>query len=496
MSGLIMAAQLIAGLSILVVIHELGHYLAARAFGIRVEKFYLFFDAWKFRLFRFKKGDTEYGIGWLPLGGYVKIAGMIDESMDKEQMKKPPQAWEFRSKPAWQRLIVMVAGVVMNVILGVILFAFVTYHYEQTYLPNDALKDGIYAYETGREIGFETGDKIVSVNGKKIERFKDVLSVNVYMGATLTVERNGNPVDIIVPDTLYRRFKDRNVRDFFIDANNFPCLIDSVFPGMAAYQAPLHKSDHIIAVDSVRVDSQEELQAALFEFSGVDAPVTIVRQNDTLEVMVPVSEAGVRKTVLQKGDEVYMIDSVPVASYGVFRELVWNSKGKTISMHVLRGGDSLATSIFVDSTGYIGVACKKPYENRHYSLGSAITYGFSDAMGNLWANMRGLGKIFTGKENASESLQGPIGIAKIYGGVWNWHSFWFITGLLSMILALMNILPIPALDGGHVIFTTIELVTGRKFSDKFMERAQVVGMIILLSIMAFAIGNDIWKSIF
>lgn len=496
MSGFIMAAQLIVGLSILVVIHELGHFLAARAFGIRVEKFYLFFDAWNFKLFHFKKGDTEYGIGWLPLGGYVKIAGMIDESMDKEAMKKPAQPWEFRSKPAWQRLIVMLAGVIMNVILGMILFTFVTYHYEKEYLPADQLNKGIYAYNTGREIGFMTGDKIININGKPVERFKDVNGVNVLLGATITVDRNGTMKDIIVPGDLYKKLTQKTNRDFFIDAHNFACIPDSVLPGMSAYNAPFAKGDKVIAVDSTPVNSAQELESATLAYRGKEAPMTILRGKDTLRYNVAIGPDGRKLSGLQNGDDIFRIDTMEISSYGAFRETIWNNKGKTVDVSLRRGLDTMMVAVAVDSTGLIGILCKSPYTNRPYSLGSSIRYGVSDAMGNLWANVRGLGKIFTGKESATDSIQGPIGIAKIYGKVWNWYRFWMITGLLSMILAFMNILPIPALDGGHVIFTTIELITGKKFSDKFMERAQVVGMVILLAIMAFAIGNDIWKSIF
>lgn len=210
-----MAAQLILGLSILVTLHELGHFLAARMFGIKVEKFYLFFDAWGIKLFSFKKGDCEYGIGWLPFGGYVKIAGMVDESMDKEQMAQPPQPWEFRSKPAWQRLIVMVAGVVMNVILGIAIFSMSLLHYKQSYLANDAVKNGIVAYKQGELIGLETGDKITAINGKPFERFDDLLSTRVLFGATLTVDRNGQTVLVHVPDDFYRTVG-ANVRSVFL----------------------------------------------------------------------------------------------------------------------------------------------------------------------------------------------------------------------------------------------------------------------------------------
>jgi regulator of sigma E protease len=436
MSGLIMAAQLILGLSILVILHEFGHFIAARAFGIKVEKFYLFFDAWGFKLFKFKKGETEYGIGWLPLGGYVKIAGMIDESMDKEAMKQPAQPWEFRSKPAWQRLIVMLAGVFMNLILGLIIYTFITYHYEKAYLPTDQLTNGVYAYESGREIGFKTGDKIAAVNGEKIERFKDVVTTNVILGATVTVERQGKSVDILIPDNFFKKFN-KSVRDFFVDADNYVFTVDSVIAGKAASKAKIIKGDRFIKLD-------------------------------TLEI----------------------------TSYGLFRENIWKNKGKTLTAVIQRGKDTVSTTLAVDSTGLIGIVTQRPYKNKEYTFFSSIKYGVSDGFGILWANMRGLGRIFTGQVKATESLQGPIAIAQIYGGSWNWFKFWWTTGLLSLVLAFMNILPIPALDGGHVIFTTIEIITGKKVPDKILEKAQIVGMVLLLALMVFAVGNDLWKVFF
>jgi regulator of sigma E protease len=435
MATLIMIAQLILGLSILVFIHELGHYMAARAFKIRVEKFYLFFDAWGFKLFKFKMGDTEYGIGWLPLGGYVKIAGMVDESMDKEQMKQPPQPWEFRSKPAWQRLIVMVAGVVMNLILGMIIFTAVILHYEKEYVPNSAVTNGIYAYPTGRMIGFETGDKLVSINGKPIDRFKDVISPNVLMGSTIQIDRNGKAMSIVVPDTLYRIYNKKGVRDYFIEAHNFPFIVDSVVPDGPAFKAGIKSNDKILA-----------------------------------------------------------LDSIPIDTYGRLREFTWTNKGKKVLASVLRNNDTLKLALTIDSTGVILIQTPSyPYQKQTYSFGQGVKYGISDAMSMLWVNIRGIGKIIAGKESASESLQGPIGIMKIYGEFWQWSRFWMITGLLSLVLAFMNILPIPALDGGHVIFTTVEIITRRPVPQKVLEKAQVVGMIILLAIMAFAIFNDVWK---
>jgi len=429
-----MTGQLILGLSILVILHELGHFLAARAFKIRVEKFYLFFDAGNFKLFSFKKGETEYGVGWLPLGGYVKIAGMIDESMDKEQLKSPPQPWEFRSKPAWQRLIVMLAGVFVNLILGILIFGFTLLHYEKSYLPlNEINKDGIYASAKGKEIGFEAGDKILRINGKPVERFKDVHSVDLLFGSTFEVERNGKIITIEIPEDFYRReASSRGVR--FIEPLNFPFRIDSVFPGLPAANAGLTKSDKILKIDSIEIKS-----------------------------------------------------------YGQFKELITNSAGRLVAIQTLRGNDTLNMQLTVDSSGIIGILASIPYAQAPYSFGKALSYGYKDAMDMLSANIKGLGKIISGEEKASDSLQGPIGIAQIYGSQWIWAKFWYITGLLSLILAFMNILPIPALDGGHVLFLLIEIVTRRKPSEKVLEYAQIAGMIILLGIMVFAIGNDIMR---
>ncbi|HQQ01797.1 MAG TPA: RIP metalloprotease RseP [Bacteroidales bacterium] len=434
MNILIMVGQLILGLSILVILHELGHFLAARAFKIRVEKFYLFFDAGNFKLFSFKKGETEYGIGWLPLGGYVKISGMIDESMDKEQLKLPPQPWEFRSRPAWQRLIVMVAGVFVNLILGILIFGFTLLQYEKSYLPlSEVNKDGIYASSKGKEIGFETGDKIISINGKPIERFKDAQSVDVLFGSTFEVERNGKIVSVEIPEDFYRsEASSRGVR--FIEPLNFPFRIDSVIPALPAANAGLAKSDKMLKIDSIEIKS-----------------------------------------------------------YGQFKELISTSAGRELTIQVLRGNDTLQKQLTVDSSGIIGILASIPYTQTPYDFGKALSYGYKDAMDMLSANIKGLGKIISGEEKASESLQGPIGIAQIYGSQWIWAKFWYITGLLSLILAFMNILPIPALDGGHVLFLLIEIVTRRKPSDKVLEYAQMAGMIILLGIMVFAIGNDIMR---
>lgn len=434
MSTVIMIAQLILGLSILVVLHELGHFLAARAFGIRVEKFYLFFDAWGFKLLKFKKGDTEYGIGWLPLGGYVKISGMIDESMDKEQLKQPPQPWEFRSKPAWQRLIVMIGGVTVNLILGILIFAFILLNYEKSYLSVDSVnKDGIYAAKAGRDAGFLTGDKILTVNGKNIDRFKDAQSIRLMFGSKVEVERNGTKVEIVIPDNFYKT-ETKAQRSRFVEPYNFALVIDSVLADL------------------------------------------------------PAAKAGVLK-----GDKVIGIDTIVDPSYGQFRDVLYDCRGKQVAMNLLRGTDTVNTQITIDSLGIVGILAKIPYQPKDYGFGSALVFGYRDAIDMLVVNIKGLGKVFKGEEKATDSIQGPIGIAKIYGAEWIWSKFWFITGLLSLVLAFMNILPIPALDGGHVVFLTWEIISRRKPSDKFLEYAQIAGMVILIGIMAFAVGNDLFK---
>ncbi len=430
-----MAINLIMGLSLLVILHEFGHYAAARAFGIRVEKFYLFFDAWGIKLFKFKKGDTEYGIGWLPLGGYVKISGMIDESMDKEAMKKPAEPWEFRSKPAWQRLIVMLGGVVMNVIVGLIIFTAMNLSYTKEYIPTKEVnKTGIYAFENGRNIGFKTGDKIIAVNGKKIKRLSDAVSIDALFGSKITVERNGQEVSFEIPDTTYRLFKKKGVQ--IIGPYNYNFVIDSVLPESNAEKAGLKNGDTFIAVGDSNVNS-----------------------------------------------------------FGLFTELLAENSGKKIDFKIKRNNELISLNAQVDSFGKLGFLPSQPsYNMAQYSFGEAVKYGTAEAFETVIVNAKGVAKIFEGKEKVQESLQGPIGMAKIYGGIWgDWYRFWRMTGLISMILAVMNILPIPALDGGHVIFLTIEAVTGKKFSDKFMENAQMVGMILLLSLMVFVIGNDIYK---
>lgn len=433
-----MAGQLLLGLSILVILHEFGHFIAARAFGMRVEKFYLFFDAWGVKLFSVKIGDTEYGVGWLPLGGYVKIAGMVDESMDKEAMALPPEPWEFRSKPAWQRLIVMLGGVTVNVLLGMLIFSMMVFGYGEKYLPASELKNGIVALELGKEIGLQNGDKILTIGGQKIEKYSDLISSEAYLDSDVEFEvsRDGKRISLpIPPDFLIRLSKSKTS---FVDTRR-TFYVKSVIPHTGASRAGLAADDEIKELNGDQFKFFDEFKIMLSEHKGETVDLTVLRKNQTLNLQAEVDEQG-------------------------------------------RLGFESATNDFT-------------YVTKNYGLGESFVKGSANAWNMLILNIKGFGKIFSGDISFQDSVAGPIGIAKIYGGVWDWQKFWVITGVLSMILAFMNILPIPALDGGHVIFLSLEMLSGKTLSDNFMEKSQVVGMVLLFALMTFVIGNDIWNII-
>jgi regulator of sigma E protease len=435
-----MAAQLTLALGLLVFIHELGHFMAARAFGIKVEKFYIFFDFNGWKLWSKQIGDTEYGIGWFPLGGYVKIAGMIDESLDTEQLKSESQPWEFRSKPAWQRLIVMLGGIIMNLILGVIIFTFTLSYYEKDYINPADVKDGIYAYEIGQDVGFRTGDQIVSVDGSTMTRDNDLTSGAMVFGANVKLIRDGKEMTVNVPDTLFKRIQ--SAKDFYIAYHNFPFKVDSV----------LQYSD----------------------------------RNQTV-----VSTAS--KIGLKKGDVIVSINDEPVKVYGDIKTLLMKADSLPASIVVDRAGQTIIFHVDTIKNAALGFVPTQPYPVEPYTFGRALKFGAKDGFSAIYYNAIGLGRIFTGKLSARDSLQSPIGIAQVYGGVWIWAKFWFLTGLISFVLAFMNFLPIPALDGGHVVFIIVEVIQGKPVSEKFLEGAQKVGIFILLGLMVFAFGNDILK---
>ena len=462
MDGLIMAGQLLLGLSILVILHELGHFLAARAFGIKVEKFYLFFDAWGFKLFSFKVGDTEYGVGWLPLGGYVKIAGMIDESMDTEQLNAPAQPWEFRSKPAWQRLIVMLGGIIVNVIVGIAIFWMVAFKYGDTFIPNDKLAYGVSPGIVGRQMGLKAGDKILAVNGQKLIYLDEILSSKVLLNNTkLTISREGKTMDLRVPESVLDSISKYKIKEF-------------VAPRMVAKKIGT-------------VATPEELQPKVGFLSKIKA---LFIKPEQVKVEAPAYEAG-----MKEGDSILAVNGKPVKFYDDITSEVEKNKGKKIAIQVQRGSEVLQLAPIVSKTGTLGIAIptiRPALTTINYGFIESFSIGVNKGWTTFTDNAKGIWKMITGKLSA-RNISSPIGIAQVYGSEFEWEKFWSLTGLISMALAFMNLLPIPALDGGHVVFLIIEMIKGKPLSDKFMERAQVAGFVILLSLMVFAFGNDILK---
>ena len=446
MEGLIMAAQLILGLSILVGLHELGHLLTAKLFGMRVEQYYIGFPP---KIFGFQYGETEYNLGAVPLGGFVKISGMIDESLDTKNMGEEPQPWEFRSKPAWQRLIVMMGGIIVNVITGIVIFILLTYKFGDTYIPREeVLKNGIVAYELGEEIGLQTGDKILKVNGEDYVKFNDLTSPNVLLSdnAYYTVDRGGSTIDVPIPTGFLDKYSDKEAASQFMSVRLLP-EVSRLEEGGNAEKAGLEVGDQIVSVDGQSIVFFDEMQKILSEKKGETIDLKVLRADASA------SESAIRQPV--------------------------------------------TLQVQVDDDGMIGLANKLwNLDQVDYTFAQAIPEGAEEAFSVVWINIQAIGKIFKGEVSASKSLSGPIGIAQIFGGQWDWVRFWRITGLLSMVLAFMNFLPIPALDGGHVAFLSYEIISGRKPSDKFLEGAQKVGMVLLLTLMTFAIFNDIFKVFF
>lgn len=445
MGTVIMVGQLILSLSILIILHEMGHFFPARWFKTRVEKFYLFFDPW-FSLLKFKKGETEYGIGWLPLGGYVKISGMIDESLDSEQMKGEPQPWEFRSKPAWQRLIIMLGGVTVNFILGFALFGFVLWNWGSEYLPSAQVKDGIHVDTLGVALGLQHGDQILRVGNVAFTEFDEraVGREIVFNNAkTITVSRAGQTVELPVPDDYIRVLTNHDNKDKIMFSPRFPFKVMEVVKGL------------------------------------------------------PASKAGV-----QPEDLFLTINGQPAKYYQEVRQEMKKNSGKELQIQVLRNGkDTALLSVTPSPEGTIGVRMYGPEsffqtEKKHYTLTQAIPAGVSLGWSRLSYNVKALGQIFTGETKASDSLGGFGSIAKIYGSQWVWEHFWSVTAMLSLVLAFMNLLPIPALDGGHVMFLLYEVVSGRKPSDKFMEVATTVGFVMVLALLLYANGLDIFRAWF
>ena len=443
MEILIKASQFILSLSLLIVLHELGHFIPAKLFKTRVEKFYLFFD-YKFSLFKKKIGETVYGIGWIPLGGYVKISGMIDESMDTEQLKQPAQPWEFRSKPAWQRLIIMLGGVFVNFVLGIFIYICLMWAYGEKYLPNENLKDGIWAQDSlATSLGLQTGDKIITVDGEKVKKFSD-LPLEFINGNTFEIERNGAIISKEIPENFISQLMDRGKDAGPFLFPRYPFAIAEISAESPNKNADLKLKDIITAINGNPITYFDEAQIELEKYKNQEITVTVKRGNESKELSLKVTNDG--------------------------------------KIGVVSGFLSFDD---MEKLGYYDLATIE------YSFAAAIPAGFEKSWKTLTDYVKQLKKIFNPNTGAYKGLGGFISIGSIFPEEWSAQTFWNITAFLSIMLGFMNLLPIPALDGGHVVFTLWEMITGKKPGDKFLEYAQVAGFIILIALLLFANGNDV-----
>ena len=430
--------QFILSFSILIALHEFGHFITAKWFGCRVEKFYLFLNPW-FSLWKKEIGETEYGIGWVPLGGYVKISGMIDESMDKEAMKQPAQPWEFRSKPAWQRLIIMLAGVIINFVLALIIFSMILYKWGEEKVPMQNLKYGIITDSLAKSVGLKDGDFIESVNGKKVAYFEELRKGMFFSDKRieLGIKREGKDTTILFPSGFLSQLT--KTQSMQLIGARYPTIIDDD-KGVKYVSGKLQKGDTVIGVNN-------------HYFRYIDEYIDAKK----------------------------------------------NLKNQNITLQVLRGKDTVHVTVKTDEKTATGFVPKDPneilgVEKIQYTFLQSIPAGIKYGVNKLVDYVEGLKLLFTSKEHkVSDNLGSVISIGKTFGGNWDWERFWTMTGLFSIILAFMNVLPIPALDGGHALFTLYEMITGRKPGDKFMEYAQMVGMVLLLGLMAYALGLDIFR---
>ncbi len=436
------AGQLILSLSILVIIHELGHYLTAKWFKCRVEKFYLFFDPW-FSLFKKKVGETEYGVGWLPLGGYVKIAGMIDESMDKEQLNKPPQPWEFRSKPAWQRLIIMIAGVTMNILLAFFIYSMILLVWGERKVPVDSMKYGLAFRDSLMiDLGFKNGDKILAVNNQPIEDLDDIVK-KLILGDHVSIEREGKRETITLPVDLIGKLVEKKRNRTPLLEPRIPVVVKELQDSGNAAKAGFRSGDQIIAVNREPAVFFDELKTVLAAHRDQAVDVSILRGADTVSLSTAVTADG---TI-----GFYPVSAIPD----------------------------------LDSMGVLKLQVTR------YSVLDAFPAGVKMAGDQLQFYIDQFKKILSPETGAYKGVGGFKAMGSIFPDYgWNWESFWRITAFFSIVLAFMNLLPIPALDGGHVMFTLYEMISGRKPSDKFLEYAQIAGMVILFGLLIYANGND------
>lgn len=433
---MIQVLQFLLSISILVIIHEMGHFLLAKYFNTRVEKFYLFFNPW-FSFFKFKKGETEYGLGWLPLGGYVKISGMVDESMDRDQLKKPAQPYEFRSKPAWQRLLIMLGGVIINFVAALLIYMGILHFKGQEYIPVENLTEGVVWDSVALQYGFQNGDKVIAVGNREVVAFNDISRFIVEESpTTVNVLRNNTKKEITIDKSFMDEVLAKKAIPFAFPA--IPYIVDSIFSGMPAANSELRSGDRIIAIDSISTPYLTDVHKEIPKYANSTREITVLRDKDSL--------------------------SFPIA---------------------------------VNEEGKIGILARSPYllletKTKKYSFLAAIPAGIIYGWETLTGYVKQMKYLFS--REGAKNVGGFGTIAQLYPKQWDWWHFWESTAFISIILAFMNILPIPALDGGHVMFLLYEVVSGRKPSDRFMEKAQIIGMALLLSLLILANGNDIIRA--
>ena len=431
-------AQFILSFSIIVVLHELGHFIPARLFGARVEKFYLFFNP-GFSLWKKKIGDTEYGLGWIPFGGYVKISGMIDESMDKEQMNKAPESFELRSKPAYQRLIVMLGGVIVNVILAIVIFIGIAWFWGDDFLPAKNLSYGIHPTEISKKMGLQDGDIIVALDQKEVKDFFELESKIVLEDPkTIQVKRGDSVLSLSIPTTIAAELANANNSTAFV-VPMFPVIVDSIGKTAVVVEGSFQKNDTLLSINGESVKYQHEFIEVKKKYS--DSLVTVIAK---------------------------------------------------------RGMDTVKIRTLINNKAQLGLFVKLPMQlfktvHQEYSFAEAIPTGIQRCFTTLDNYVTGIKQIFTGKVNPNDSLGSLISIGNTFPSQWDWERFWTLTAVFSIVLGFMNVLPIPALDGGHALFILFEMITGRKPSDKFMEYAQIVGMVLMFGLMIYALGLDFWR---